>query len=73
MFDTTGHLYVATNMGIQVCDQAGRVVGIIRHPPSGRALDIVFGGKDLTTLYATAGDKVWRRALRRKGYFRGSR
>ena len=31
-FDTTGHLYVATKLGIQVCDQAGRVVGIIRRP-----------------------------------------
>jgi sugar lactone lactonase YvrE len=31
-FDTTGHLYVATKLGIQMCDQAGRVVGIIRRP-----------------------------------------
>ncbi len=68
VFDTTGHLYVATNMGVQVCDQAGRVVGIIRHPPSGRALDIAFAGKDLSTLYASTGDKVWRRTLRRQGH-----
>lgn len=68
-FDTTGHLYVATNMGIQVCDQAGRVVGIIRSPAIGeRALDIAFAGKDLSTLYATTGGKVWRRTLRRKGH-----
>ena len=27
-FDETGHLYVTTKLGIQICDQAGRVVGI---------------------------------------------
>jgi sugar lactone lactonase YvrE len=56
-------------MGIQVCDQAGRVVGIIRHPPGPeRALDLVFAGKDMQTLYVSAGEKVWRRTIRRKGY-----
>lgn len=69
VFDTTGHLYVATNMGIQVCDQAGRVVGIIRHPPGPeRTLDLVFAGKDMQTLYVSAGEQVWRRTIRRKGY-----
>ena len=66
--DANGYLYVASPLGIQVCDQAGRVVGIIRHPPSGRALDITFAGKGLNTIYATAGGKVWRRTLRRQGY-----
>jgi enterochelin esterase-like enzyme/sugar lactone lactonase YvrE len=68
-FDTTGHLYVATNMGVQVCDQAGRVVGIIRHPPADeRSLGVVFAGKDLSTLYASTGTKLFRRTLRRQGH-----
>jgi len=28
-FDTEGYLYVATNLGVQVCDQAGRVNAIL--------------------------------------------
>jgi gluconolactonase len=67
--DNTGEIYVATKLGIQVCDQAGRVVGIIAKPPNGRVSNLVFGGPDLQTLYATAGDKVYRRAVRRKGVY----
>jgi gluconolactonase len=67
-FDTLGHLYIATNVGVQICDQPGRVVGIIRTPGSATVSNVVFGGPDLQTLYATAGDKLWRRTLRRKGY-----
>ena len=68
-FDETGHLYVATNLGIQILDQPGRVVGIIRKPGMDEVTNVVFGGPGLQTLYATAGDKVWRRTLRRKGAF----
>lgn len=68
-FDDQGHLYVATKLGIQVCDQAGRVVGIIRNPTMQDPSNLVFGGADLKTLYVTAGDKVFRRQMRRKGVF----
>jgi gluconolactonase len=67
--DREGYLYVATKLGIQVCDQPGRVVGIISYPQAGDASNLVFGGPDLQTLYLTDGDKVYRRKLRRKGYF----
>ena len=67
-FDTTGHLYVATKLGVQVCDQAGRVVGIIRRPGAADLSNVVFGGPGLKTLYATAGDKIYRRVLRRQGH-----
>jgi sugar lactone lactonase YvrE/enterochelin esterase-like enzyme len=66
-FDDQGYLYIATAIGIQICDQPGRVVGIIRYPSSDRARNLVFGGKDLQTLYVTAGSRVWKRHLRRKG------
>jgi gluconolactonase len=68
-FDDQGYMYIATSLGIQICDQPGRVVGIIRHPGSDRARNVVFGGKDMQTLYATAGSRVWKRHLRRKGVF----
>ena len=67
-FDTTGHLYVATKLGVQVCDQAGRVVGIIRRPGTADLSNVVFGGAGMSTLFVTAGDKVFRRQLRRQGY-----
>jgi len=68
-FDDQGHLYIATSLGIQICDQPGRVVGIIRHPGAPRARNVLFGGRDMQTLYATAGSKVYRRHLRRRGVF----
>jgi gluconolactonase len=65
--DNTGHLFVATSLGIQICDQPGRVVGVIRKPQPGVVTSVVFGGPGLHTLYATAGDKVYSRTLRRTG------
>jgi gluconolactonase len=67
-FDTTGHLYIATKLGVQMCDQAGRVVGIIRKPGTADLSNVVFAGAGLSTMYVTAGDKVFRRTLRRQGY-----
>jgi gluconolactonase len=65
--DDTGQLFVATKLGIQICDQPGRVVGIVRKPQPGAISAVVFGGEGLQTLYATAGDKVFARKMRRKG------
>jgi sugar lactone lactonase YvrE len=67
-FDTLGYLYVASKLGIQVCDQAGRVLGIIRRPGTKDLSNVVFGGSGLNTLYVTAEDTVYRRVLRRQGY-----
>jgi sugar lactone lactonase YvrE len=65
--DSEGHLYVATREGLQICDQPGRVVAILNKPQRGPLSNVVFGGADLKTLYVTAGDKVFRRRLRRQG------
>ncbi len=64
--DTDGRLYVATRMGIQVCDQAGRVNCIIP-TPNGRISNLEFGGSDFSTLFATCGDKVFKRKVKAKG------
>jgi sugar lactone lactonase YvrE/enterochelin esterase-like enzyme len=55
--DRDGRLYVATRMGIQVCDQPGRVNCIIP-TPNGRITNLCFGGPDFKTLFATCGDRV---------------
>ncbi len=67
-FDTDGYLYVASKAGIQVCDQAGRVFGILRKPSAADPSNVVFGGSDFHTLYVTAKDKVYRRHLQHAGY-----
>jgi sugar lactone lactonase YvrE len=64
--DREGRLYVATRLGIQVCDQAGRVNAIIP-TPNGRITNLVFGGAAFDTLYATCNDRVFRRRLNTVG------
>ena len=66
--DSEGYLYVATNTGIQICDQPGRVVAILPKPQPNAALtNLVFGGPSLGTMYVTNGDKVYRRPMTHRG------
>jgi sugar lactone lactonase YvrE/enterochelin esterase-like enzyme len=64
--DRDGRLYVATRMGIQVCDQAGRVNCIIP-TPNGKIANLCFGGENGETLFATCADRVFKRKLKVKG------
>jgi gluconolactonase len=64
--DRNGLLYVATRMGIQVCDQAGRV-NLIIPTPNGRCTNLVLGGEKFDTLYATCNEKVYKRKLNTTG------
>jgi gluconolactonase len=65
--DTNGNLYVTTAVGLQFCDQAGRVNGIINKPQRMWLSNVAFGGPDLSDLYVTCGDKVYRRKTKTKG------
>ena len=64
--DRDGRLYVTTNLGIQVCDQAGRVNAIIP-TPNGKAANITFGGPNFDIIYVTSFDKVYKRKVKPKG------
>jgi sugar lactone lactonase YvrE/enterochelin esterase-like enzyme len=64
--DRDGRLWVATRLGLQVCDQAGRVNCIIP-TPNGKVSNLTFGGEQFDTLYCTCGDKVYRRKVKVKG------
>jgi gluconolactonase len=64
--DRDGRLYVSTSLGIQVCDQAGRVQCILP-TPNGKIANLAFGGENFDTLFATCGDKVYKRKLKVKG------
>jgi len=65
--DAEGFVYVATKLGIQIVDPPGKTVGILQKPDKADPSNVVFGGRDLQTLYVTAGDKVFRRTIKRKG------
>jgi sugar lactone lactonase YvrE len=64
--DRDGRLYVATRMGIQVCDPAGRVTCILP-TPNGKVANLCFGGAHFDTLFATCGDRVFKRRLKVHG------
>lgn len=64
--DRNGRLYVATRMGIQICDQAGRVNCIIP-TPNGNVSNMAFGGANGDNLLATCGNKVYIRKVKTKG------
>jgi sugar lactone lactonase YvrE/enterochelin esterase-like enzyme len=64
--DRDGRLYVATRLGLQVCDQAGRVNCIIP-TPNGKVSNLAFGGEKFDTIYATCGDKVYTRRVKVQG------
>jgi hypothetical protein len=67
--DTHGNLYVATRMGVQICDQNGRVRAILPLPtPSGPVRSLCFGGKRFEFLYVTDGTQVFRRRLKVPGF-----
>jgi sugar lactone lactonase YvrE/enterochelin esterase-like enzyme len=67
--DREGFLYVATNMGIQISDPAGRTPAVLLKPSSKNPSNVLFAGPQLDTLYVTAGDKVFRRHMKRNGVF----
>jgi gluconolactonase len=67
--DADGFLYVATKLGIQIVDPAGKTVGILSKPNNSDPSNVVFGGSDLRTLYVTSEDKVFRRPIKKRGTF----
>jgi sugar lactone lactonase YvrE/enterochelin esterase-like enzyme len=64
--DQDGRVWVATRMGLQVCDQPGRVNCIIP-TPNGKVSNLTFGGEKFDILYCTCGDRVYSRKVRVRG------
>lgn len=64
----SGWLLVATRLGVQVCDQAGRVNFIISSPKNGRyPASIALGGPTGQTLYAVSGGRMFKRKIKLVG------
>jgi hypothetical protein len=68
LFDAQGYLYVATSVGIQICDQNGRVRAILSLP-GGSVESIAFAGNNL---FAISGGKLYVRKLLRSGTHQGT-
>ncbi len=66
--DRGGRLHVATQMGVQVCDHAGRVNCIIPGP-TGSVSKLCFGGEGFRYLFATSASdgQLYRRKLNVRG------
>ena len=64
--DQDGRLYVATCLGVQVCDQAGRV-NCILPVPGGPVAAIHFDSANPSLLVATSGGKTFQRLLKTRG------
>ena len=64
--DQDGRIWVATRLGLQVCDQPGRVTCIIP-TPNGKVSNLTFGGEKFDTLYCTCGDRLYSRKLKVRG------
>jgi gluconolactonase len=64
--DREGRLYVATRLGVQVCDQAGRV-NCILPLPNGTAASVCLGGEHFNTLYVGCGNRIYKRKLNAVG------
>jgi gluconolactonase len=65
--DTMGRAYIATRLGIQYCDQTGRVNGIISSPTPGWIANVAYGGADKRDLFVTAGGRVYKRHMKAIG------
>jgi sugar lactone lactonase YvrE len=66
-FDKEGRLYVCTHLGLQVFDQAGRVIGIINKPQNQWLANAAFGGPNLEYLYVCNGTHLYRRKTKTQG------
>jgi len=64
--DNGGNLYAATNAGIQVCDENGRVRAILQLP-NGLITGMCFAGPDFDTLYVICDGRLYKRKLKVKG------
>jgi sugar lactone lactonase YvrE len=59
-----GQMFVATRWGIQVCADDGPTQVILPMPDRSRVIGVCLGGRDLDTLFAFCGAKIWKRKVK---------
>ncbi|HEY2015859.1 MAG TPA: alpha/beta hydrolase-fold protein [Bryobacteraceae bacterium] len=65
--DSSGQVYFASSLGVQVCEANGRVAMILNPPVHGAVTGLTFAGKNLDWLYVTEGGRLFRRPVKVKG------
>jgi gluconolactonase len=63
-YSKEGQMFVATRYGIQVCADDGPTQVILPVPDGSRVIGVCLGGRDMDTLFAFCGDKVWKRKVK---------
>ena len=66
--DAVGRYYVTTAVGLQMFDPTGRMGGVIAAPSEKPIVSVTFAGPELSYLYVAAGDKIFRRKTKTKGF-----
>jgi gluconolactonase len=64
--DTKGNLYITSELGLQVFDPSGKLLGIIALPE--QPANVTFGGPDLKTLYVTARTSLYTVPMEARGH-----
>ena len=59
-----GPMFVATRWGIQVCADDGPTQVILPLPDRSRVFGVCLGGRELDTLFAFGGGKIWKRKVK---------
>ncbi len=62
-----GPMLVATRWGIQVCADDGPTQVILPVPDRSRVIGVCLGGREMDTLFAFCGDKIWKRRVKVHG------
>ncbi len=62
-----GQMLVATRFGVQICADDGPAQVILPTPDRGRVLGVCLGGRDMNTLFAFCGDRIWKRKVKLHG------
>jgi gluconolactonase len=65
--DSSGQVYFATPLGVQVCEANGRLAAILNPPEHGAVSSLTFAGKNLNWLYVAEGGKLFRRPTKTTG------
>ncbi len=62
-----GPMLVATRLGVQACADDGPSQAILPLPDRSRPVGLCLGGREMDTLFAFCGDRIWSRKLRVHG------
>jgi len=62
-YSLEGRQYLATKSGVQISADDGPTQVILPVPGNGRVTGVAIGGKDMNTLFAFCGNKIWKRKI----------